>query len=235
MATCHFSAFIARTEVVVFLERCQFFCAAQLRGWHLPSMKQKTEPLQCLMDSSGLSRHIQIQTVELKRNCASTSQCHHIFFSFKLCENIQGIKKEKKIARISHGIDRGNDSFVEACSQTLKGSKGKRRLPAGWHSHECGLHLHHAHLHSLCWLITWHHPLSATRQSPFIHMDNCIQIVSRKKHLHGLAALRGKTFIYCLTAEELTSSMKPVLFLFSYFSNVLALATFPLISAFAAT
>lgn len=61
-----------------------------------------------------------------------------------------------------------------------------KRLPAAWHSPECGLHLHSAHLHSLCWLITLHHPLSATRQSPFIHMDNCTIIQSREMCRHGL-------------------------------------------------
>lgn len=51
--------------------------------------------------------------------------------------------------------------------------RGAKRPPAGWHSPECGLHLHSAHLHSLRWLITPHHPLSAARQSPFIHIDRC--------------------------------------------------------------
>lgn len=76
-----------------------------------------------------------------------------------------GVRTPRHITVKQHSLNNGTSDTW------LRNAAWMERLPAGWHSPECGLHLQSAHLHSLCWLITPHHPLSAARQSPFIHTD----------------------------------------------------------------
>lgn len=77
-------------------------------------------------------------------------QQHLCDYRTKWCKNESTDQTPKRMTRLRN--------TARAVQRRRREAK---RLPAGWHSPECGLHLHSAHLHSLCWLITLHHPLSA--------------------------------------------------------------------------